>query len=1035
MTSVSPRIQHVPFSFGRWCAVRLLAGAIGALLVVSASARDLPATTQVNYNPPIREYQINPNQLPFSISYPLTIQGPAVAAGGSYPVEVTLVKQLTGPASKPPFVSEATALSYITLSGADLVGDKLVFASESDVKTLTVSVAFPADTVPWGYGYKIVTAGWPGTAFQPLAVGNPGTTVNANVSVNNSPQPPLVAILQPVNATVITISPSQLPYSVPLSFDAAVPVAVGAEPAPIFAVRAENSTLPVGSGVDVPLTTNGLNTARVTGTGNLVVTAPGTYYVTVTATNSTGSASAVHSYTVVVNAAPPQVAVTVPAGEPDYTWFVGSAPLEVPNQFVGTAQVGTTISGLAAQLIRPTGGATTSEPVSVAAPGYGFATATGSIQMAFGSPLSGQYTLQVMATNNFGTQSSPATASFWINRVAGPQNAAVEVFGAASFSVAASANIKPGSAYSYRWERQAAGTTGFLPLSDGGAYAGTTTGTLTVTRTTAAMSGDLFRCIVGTNPARMVPSPAASLTVTKRVLTVRALDASRTYGAANPAPFGVQITGQFPGETAEITGAAAVTTVANPASPVGTYALVASPGTLAAVNYTFVFVNGALTVNPAPLTIRADNKSMTAGSTLPALTASYSGLQGADTSAVVTGVALATTATPSSPAGTYPISVTGGTAANYTITRVPGSLTITAAAGTAPTVVINTPAAGATYVRPDSCGTVSVALNFTGTSTAADAVITQLTATVSGPGASLGTLTRTNLGTRVATGTATISISGSNTGTYTIAVTATDKYGTATATRTFSVVQGREIRGDAFFDVDFDGTDDCYTDFGLGGVTLRLKNAANQVIATDVTDACGRYGFSNVAPGTYTITATAPTGFSATNLSERTITVASSCTSGPDFGFGLNFNALRTMTANGYTIGYWKNNIDKALDNKTSGTQVSKSTLLRYTDAIEDFALSVYDDMSLSRASSLMGSTSSQPTSLLSKQLIASEYNYQNGAYLNGNRTLTYAFLTWGEYVLSNPSRYSSSYLTWAKDWFDAYNNSHGGLVNGPAPR
>jgi hypothetical protein len=141
------------------------------------------------------------------------------------------------------------------------------------------------------------------------------------------------------------------------------------------------------------------------------------------------------------------------------------------------------------------------------------------------------------------------------------------------------------------------------------------------------------------------------------------------------------------------------------------------------------------------------------------------------------------------------------------------------------------------------------------------------------------------------------------------------------------------------------------------------------------------------------------------------------------------------MTANGYTIGYWKNNIDKALDNRTSGTQVSKSTLLRYTDAIEDFALSVYDDMSLSRASSLMGSTSSAATSLLSKQLIASEYNYQNGAYLNGNRTLTYAFLTWGEYVLSNPSRYSTSYLIWAKDWFDAYNNSHGGLVNGPAPR
>ncbi len=1014
---------------------RILAGVVGALFFSSAIARDVPGTAQVNYNPPIREYQINPNQLPFATSYPLTIQGPPAAAGVTYPVEVTLVKQLTSALSKPPGVSEATALGYVTVTGTDLVGGKLLFSSETDVKTLTVSVSFPSDTVPWGYGYKIVTTGWPGSTYQPLSIGNPGTTVNANVSINNAPQAPVVAILDPLNAAVVTVSPTQLPYSVPLAFEAAVPAVVGTTPEPIVSVRAENSTLPVGGGIDVPLTTTGTGTARVTGSGNLVVTAPGTYYVTVTATNTAGSASAVHSYVVVVNSAPPQVAIAVPSGEPDYTWFVGSAPLEVPNQILGTAQAGTTISSLAAQLIRPTGGATTSEPVSVVAPGYGFLTATGSIQMAFGSPLSGQYTLQATATNNFGTPSSPALASFWINRVAGPQDAAVEVFGSATFSVAASANIKPGTTYTYRWERQAVGTTGFLPLTEGGAYTGTNTGTLTITRAAASMSGDLFRCVVGTNPARMVASPAARLTVTKRVLTVTALNASRTYGAANPTPFAVQITGQFPGETAEITGAAAVSTTANTASPVGAYALAVSPGTLAAVNYTFVYVNGTLTVNRAPLTITADNKSMTAGSPLPAFSASYSGLQGTDTSAVVSGVTLTTTATSASPTGSYPITVNGGVAANYTITRVPGTLTITAATGTAPTVVINTPTAGATYVRSDSCGNVSVSLNFTGTSMAADAVITQLTATVSGPGASLGTLTRSNLGTKIATGAGTISISGSNTGTYTISVTATDKYGTATATRTFTVVQGREIRGDAFFDVDFDGTDDCSTDFGLGGVTIRLKNSANQVIATDVTDSCGRYGFSNVVPGTYTLSATAPAGFSATNLSERTATVGASCTSGPDFGFGLNFNVLRTMTANGYTIGYWKNNIDKALDNRTSGTQVSKSTLLRYTDAIEDFALSVYDDMSLSRASSLMGSTSSAATSLLSKQLIASEYNYQNGAYLNGNRTLTYAFLTWGEYVLSNPSRYSTSYLIWAKDWFDAYNNSHGGLVNGPAPR
>jgi len=72
------------------------------------------------------------------------------------------------------------------------------------------------------------------------------------------------------------------------------------------------------------------------------------------------------------------------------------------------------------------------------------------------------------------------------------------------------------------------------------------------------------------------------------------------------------------------------------------------------------------------------------------------------------------------------------------------------------------------------------------------------------------------------------------------------------------------------------------------------------------------------------------------------------------------------------------------------------------------------------------------PKDLLSKQLIASEFNYQNAAYIGGNKNLTFVFLWWGEYVLKNSTSYSSTYLIWTKDWFDAYNNSHGGVVAGP---
>ncbi len=91
-----------------------------------------------------------------------------------------------------------------------------------------------------------------------------------------------------------------------------------------------------------------------------------------------------------------------------------------------------------------------------------------------------------------------------------------------------------------------------------------------------------------------------------------------------------------------------------------------------AVTSSIVRVN----LSKAPLTITADNKTRVYSEANPAFTASYSGLMNGDTSAVVTGLILATTATPASSVGPYPITASGGTATNYTITHVPGILTI-----------------------------------------------------------------------------------------------------------------------------------------------------------------------------------------------------------------------------------------------------------------------------------------------------------------------------------------------------------------------
>ncbi len=91
---------------------------------------------------------------------------------------------------------------------------------------------------------------------------------------------------------------------------------------------------------------------------------------------------------------------------------------------------------------------------------------------------------------------------------------------------------------------------------------------------------------------------SVSLVVNKAVLTVTATDASRIYGAANPA-FTSTITGFVNGESqgSVVTGAPSLTTTATTASAPGTYPITAALGTLAATNYTFTFVNGTFTVN------------------------------------------------------------------------------------------------------------------------------------------------------------------------------------------------------------------------------------------------------------------------------------------------------------------------------------------------------------------------------------------------------------------------------------------------------
>ncbi|MBI5383957.1 MAG: Ig-like domain repeat protein [Verrucomicrobia bacterium] len=96
--------------------------------------------------------------------------------------------------------------------------------------------------------------------------------------------------------------------------------------------------------------------------------------------------------------------------------------------------------------------------------------------------------------------------------------------------------------------------------------------------------------------------------------------------------------------------------------------------------YVPVTTNVSVNVLKKALTITAANTNMVYGAALPLFSATYDGFVNGDTSASLdTPVTLTTTATGASPPGTHPILAGGASDANYAITFINGTLTITPA--------------------------------------------------------------------------------------------------------------------------------------------------------------------------------------------------------------------------------------------------------------------------------------------------------------------------------------------------------------------
>lgn len=166
-----------------------------------------------------------------------------------------------------------------------------------------------------------------------------------------------------------------------------------------------------------------------------------------------------------------------------------------------------------------------------------------------------------------------------------------------------------------------------------------------------------------------------TITVNKRFLYVNPLNTSRIYGDANPVfilTFGnfgyddnVQDLNQVPFGITDATQTSAA----------GEYEI--SVATEPHPNYFYVTSKAVLTITRRPLDATADNISRVYGDANPPLTISYSGWANDDNvSQIDVQPSSSCSASESSPTGSYPIVVSGGSDNNYTIIPGNGLLTV-----------------------------------------------------------------------------------------------------------------------------------------------------------------------------------------------------------------------------------------------------------------------------------------------------------------------------------------------------------------------
>lgn len=923
---------------------------------------------KVTYNPDTT--QLQQGFQPYSAWFDLSITAPANLAAGLWNIDMELVVT-----QSPGGVSLETAASYIRFADPVTGAPKnqLIFTGPNQKHTVRVLTGIPYGSSEGMFSYRVTTAGWPTWAV------NEGMEINAQAAIPSGVGGPTVLILAPADGTeyTYTVGGPAVPVAIQVQGIANPSATVSSLVASLRGEDADGNVVLPETPLDLVLTALGEPDAY----GNVIfpVSQGGVYTITATATNAIGSDTTSSTFVVVQQVPPPTVVIDPPVNNPTYTYVRGVTSASVPYSFTGTTLLGNIIE-LTATLDGVPFVADSLVGVGEAA------SATGSGVFTFdantvGGP--GQHTIQVTAKSEYGEATTSATF------------VVAEVVPTISIDITAPIDgtslVQPPDA---------------SPLNLPYQFVANTTLGANVTGLTATLTKD------------GVTSPLS-------IGTIQDLNTPQATG-------GGSFSNLQPGT---YTLTATATNVAFGLSTTDSVTFTVLPPPPPAIVFTEAPAASYTALRGQTLSIPFAIQTSSLGAYITVQTVTLNG-QSVGFNSTANGTTLVAT-------GTGSLSIAASTTGSSAYTLVAtGTDTYgrTVSTQTQFTVVVNEPAiaisinpeiaANSPYSLPSS-GVLAIPFTFTGTITTG-ATVDTIVGTINGANVSIS---NTNgLGTSsVATVSGTLVIT--EPGTYVVTATDTNTASglSATTSVTFEVEassQPGRIDGLLFFDVNFNGVREA-GEYGLPGITVKLLSANGATVATTVSDANGAYSFEP-APGNYIVSAGQRSGLSFTTLADHAVTLSSSNRVVPDIGYGLHFAAINGKVADGKTIGFWKNNIDKALSGKTNGVQVSAQTLAAYTAVVGQLALEPFTNLTMKQAVDAMSANGSDPKVLLTKQLVASEYNYASGAYIGGDETLTYAFIYFAEYVLKNANNYTKDYILFVKDWCDAYNNSHGGKISGP---